>query len=132
MVYRMLRRTIALLCTAVMVLAAGIPEGLCAEENRQTAEDISGKHLVTQSTDPGQMWAMFDKVTIEGPALKDGTKITLSHEGGIGSLYLVFSLEYGAYTVINEDNGDVHTWGENGFLHEFLDLEAASGKRPPV
>lgn len=130
MVYRLLRQTIALLCAAVMILSAGIPEGLCAEEIQKTAEDISGKHLLTQSTDPGQMWAMFDKVVIEGPLLKDDTKITLSHEKGIGSLYLIFSLEYGPYTVINEDNGDVHTWGEGGFLHEFLDLEAAFGEAP--
>lgn len=48
--------------------------------------------------------------------------ITLEHKDGIGSLYLMFDLEYGEYTITNNESGQSVTAGTNGFLHEFIDL----------
>lgn len=48
--------------------------------------------------------------------------ITLENENGIGSLYLLFDLEYGEYTVTANGSGKTITAGSEGFLHEFIDL----------
>ena len=56
--------------------------------------------------------------------------LTLEHGEGIGSLYLIFGKAYGEYTVTDETTGQTLTAGTYGFLHEFLDLEAAFGKAP--
>jgi len=56
--------------------------------------------------------------------------ITLENEAGIGSLYLMFDLEYGDYTITDNTTGQASTAGEHGFLHEFVDLEAAFGICP--
>jgi len=60
---------------------------------------------------------------------KDGY-ITLEHENGIGSLYLLFDQECCGYTVINEDTGETRAWGEHDFLNEFIDLEGTFGTAP--
>ncbi len=56
--------------------------------------------------------------------------ITLTNSDGIGSLYLLFDLEYGEYTVTNNDTGASITAGKHSFLHEYLDLKAAFGSLP--
>lgn len=48
--------------------------------------------------------------------------ITLEDPAGIGSLYLMFDLEYGAYTVTDNVTGNVITAGAQGFLHEYIEL----------
>ena len=55
---------------------------------------------------------------------------TLFNENGIGSLYLMFDLEYGEYIVENAATGEQITAGTNGFLHEYLDLAANFQKLP--
>jgi len=55
------------------------------------------------------------------------TTITLSNDQGIGSLYLLFDLEYGAYTITNEATGETFTAGKHEMLHEYVDLIAAFG-----
>ena len=61
-------------------------------------------------------------VTSEGSA-----SITLQNPDGIGSLYLLFDLEYGAYTVTDNATGQRVTAGQQGFLHEYLDLTKLFG-----
>ncbi len=56
--------------------------------------------------------------------------ITLEHAEGIGSLYLILGSAYGEYTVTDDTAGKTLTAGTYGFLHEFLDLEAAFGTAP--
>jgi LmbE family N-acetylglucosaminyl deacetylase len=51
--------------------------------------------------------------------------ITLLNEEGIGSIYLMFDLEYGEYTIENAANGKSITAGQEGFLHEYIDLNQA-------
>ena len=54
--------------------------------------------------------------------------ITLSNDQGIGSLYLMFDLEYGEYTITSD--GKTFTAGKNEMLHEYVDLIAAFGAAP--
>lgn len=48
--------------------------------------------------------------------------ITLENETGIGSLYLLFDLEYGEYTITDNATGNSITAGSHGYLHEYVDL----------
>ena len=49
--------------------------------------------------------------------------IVLENAAGIDSLYLLFDLEYGPYTITDNVSGAVITAGEEGYLHEFVELE---------
>lgn len=92
------------------------------------AAEISGPELVTDSRGLSSPKGLFDGRTIESVTVRDGGHITLTHADGIASVYLVFGLEYGPYTV--SDGKTSCTFGENGYLHEFLDLEDAFGYAP--
>ncbi len=48
--------------------------------------------------------------------------ITLENEDGIGSLYLLFDEEYGTYTITDNNSNKSITFGQHGYLHEFVDL----------
>ncbi len=58
------------------------------------------------------------------------TTVTLENAGGIGSLYLLFNLEYGQYTVTDNVSGSMITAGQYNFLHEYINLENAFGHCP--
>lgn len=55
----------------------------------------------------------------------DGASVTLTNEAGIGSLYIVFDKIPSAWTV--SDGTQTFTCGENGYLHEFTDVQALFG-----
>lgn len=94
------------------------------------AENISAETLVAEQYGGTSIHRLFDGRFMESIKFRSGGTITLEHEQGIGSLYILFGLEYGAYTVTNEETGANCTFGQAGFLHEFLDLEAAFGEAP--
>lgn len=50
--------------------------------------------------------------------------ITLENSLGIASVYLYFDLEYGSYTITNNDTGISAEAGQYCFLHEFVDLQS--------
>jgi LmbE family N-acetylglucosaminyl deacetylase len=54
--------------------------------------------------------------------------ITVESDTPMGSLYIHFDLEFGPYTVSSGDKSVL--CGQDGFLHEFIDLEAAFGAAP--
>ncbi len=58
------------------------------------------------------------------------TQITLKNSAGLAQLYLLFDMEYGAYTVTDDETGRSFTAGANGFLHEYIDLQAEFDKKP--
>ena len=60
---------------------------------------------------------------------KAGT-ITLENSSGMAGIYVLFDLEFGDYTVTDNTTGACFTAGSQGFLHEFLDLEAEFGDCP--
>ena len=93
------------------------------------AENISGRHLVADA-EGLNLNLIFDGAMGYGYASAEYAEITLTYETGFGSLYLVFTGSYGAYTMTNNDTGAVHTCGTHGFLYEFLDLVEIFGTAP--
>ena len=59
---------------------------------------------------------------------KKGATITITAPQSMGSLYLMFDMEYGAYTITDNESGKTMTAGENYFCHEYVDLMAGFGK----
>lgn len=118
-----------LIMTAFCLLAA-----LCctltvsAEEVREAA-DITEETTVS-ATGYGSVRFLTDKNTGIYAASQGNASVTLENAEGIGSLYLLFDLEYGQYTVTNNTTGQTMTAGTYDFIHEFIDLEAAFGAAP--
>lgn len=127
------RRFFALFLCLCLLCSCFLPSQ--AEETEPTAppellaEDISSCSLVTDA-DGINLNPLFDGKTYYGYASADQAHVTLYHEGGIGSLYLIFWLPYGPYTMTNNDTGAVHTCGTHGFLYEFQDLVEIFGTAP--
>lgn len=112
-----------LLC--LMLLAVLPSETAGAEE----AKDISGMSLVTNSQGFQTVSCLFDK-TLWSRGSTDEGSLTLGYPEGIGSLYLIFFTECVPHTVTNNDTGESRPLGEQGFIHEFVDLEGLFGKAP--
>ena len=94
------------------------------------ATDISSPDLVTDYKGFTNLVYLFDKQTFwfldaYGPA-----HLTLSHEAGIGSLYIMFAKKTDIYTLTDEDTGKTVDCGQYGFLHDFVDVEALFGYTP--
>lgn len=113
------------LCCVIFFLVLCAPEACAAE-----AEEISGKALVTGAAGMGSVNPLFDGRTMESVKIRDSGSLTLEHEKGIGSLYLIFGQEYGTYTVTDPAAGEQRLFGTDGYLHEFLDLEREFGYAP--
>ena len=122
------RSRVFLLLLSLVLLSSllPVPRGYAQE----MAQEISDPSLIVEQKGFYKTHALFDSDTVNAINAGKNASMTLSHEGGIGSVYLVFDLEHGEFTVTNNDNGEKHTFGENNFLHEFLDLEGAFGTAP--
>lgn len=142
-------RSLIVLFLCINILLSGISFAVSADESGQTvtappapvsvrqepspetaAEDISSPLLVTAQQGFSGVNHLFDKSVgwwqeTDGPSF-----LTLSHEGGIGSLYIMFASPYGHYSVTNEDSGLTVSCGENNFMHDYLDLTALFGTAP--
>ena len=118
-----------ILCMALclLMLASLLPVAAGAEEQ---AKDISGVKLVAASSGCDSVSRLFDGYRTDASNLKQGASLTLHHGEGIGSLYILFGWECGAYTVTDEASGECREFGGKGILHEFLDLEEAFGTAP--
>ena len=73
---------------------------------------------------------LFDKDINAYKKSSGNTTIRLENSNGMASLYLLFHLEYGEYTVTDNVTGEMITAGTYGFLHEYIDLEKGFGYRP--
>lgn len=94
------------------------------------AEEISGTDLVTAHWGGESMERLFDGRFMESIRFRTGGYVTLKHEKGIGSLYILFDQQDCFYTLINEDTGEKHTMDTAGFLHAYVNLEEIFGKAP--
>ncbi len=56
----------------------------------------------------------------------DNCAITIESENEIYSLYFMFDLEYGEYTITDNTNNTTITAGKNSFLHEYVKLKKPS------
>ncbi len=95
----------------------------------EAAQDIT-KSTQFSGTGYGDFAFLKDKNIKSYKTSTGNTTITLQNDAGIGSLYLLFDLEYSSYTVTDTHSGKSITGGELGILHEFLDLAEAFGSSP--
>ena len=122
----MKRKLIILALCLMLVITAAL--AVSAEE-AAVAQDIRKDTAISGSGYDGFKF-LFDKDI--GTYKKSNGDVTLKLEnaGGMGSLYLLFNLEYGEYTVTDNVTGDMITAGQHGFLHEYIDLEEGFGYCP--
>jgi len=60
----------------------------------------------------------------------DVSTVNISREGGISHLYVIFDKIYGEWTLTDDTTQKKVTVGKDGFLHEYIDVEALFGKSP--
>ena len=107
---------LALLLCAVPAVSA---------EKTATAEDITAQ--TTFSGSGYSSFAFLKDGNIKAYATSSGnTEITLENKAGIASLYLLFDLEYGEYTITDNVTGKSMTAGKYSMLHEYVVLEAVT------
>lgn len=100
------------------------------------AEEITAKDISAETTYSGTGYDgfgfLFDKY--DGPGSyrtsSGNASISLENASGMASLYLMFNLEYGNYTITDKTTGKSITAGEYNFLHEYINLEEAFGYCP--
>ncbi len=116
---------ILILC---LILAATLAISVSAEEPQMAAD-------ITENTEfSGSGYSKFQFLTDK--KIKDyrrsngNASIVLANPDGMASLYLMFDLEYGEYTITDNDTGATITAGTYNYLHEFIDLEAGFGCCP--
>lgn len=108
-----------------------VEDDLLISTNQETqAQDVSSRDCVTEAVGIPSVGTLFDGNTYSGWDSAENASLTLTYESGIGSLYIYFQHAYGVYTLTDNASGEVHTCGEHGFMHEFIDVEAAFGYAP--
>ena len=107
-----------LLCSAVPVFAAETEARDITKECDKTVKGLNSTAF------------LYDKDRRSCKNTGGDLTVTLEHSEGIGSLYFIFGKSYGEYTVTDNTTDQTLTAGTYGFLHEFLDLEAAFGEAP--
>ncbi len=115
----MLKRLSQLFLIFVLTLLL-CPAVLAAEEEAQQVEltaSATGFDYSSFLTD-GKDKAYF--------AAWNGSTIHLTSETSFSSLYIMFYVEYGEYTITDNTSGDSITAGQNRFLHEFIRLPNAT------
>ena len=63
-------------------------------------------------------------------AAEYGGSVTVTREGGISFLYIVFDRIPGKWTLTDSSNGSQIVCGENSFLHEYVDVSSRLGCTP--
>lgn len=117
--------SLLLLLAALSVL----PSTVHAAEIQQ-AQNISGSSLVTQKYGFRTIRHLFNDNVWDKTTSQDRAGFTLEHQGGMGSLYLLFLKPYGTYTITDNSTGTVFTAGTHDFIHEYVDLVACFGHAP--
>lgn len=128
---RTLCRLLALalcLCTFTSFFAPAAAQE--TEPGDNMARDISSRDVITASTGFPSTYPLFDGKRTVMQSMPRESSLTLSHEEGIGSAYLIFQKAYGPYKLINNDTGESVVCGQGGFLHDFLDVEGLFGTAP--
>ncbi len=116
---------------AFIQLLLFLPGTVSATEEDCYAEDISGMGVISDATGFYYLEYLFNGDTAYVvPASSEISTMTLSHQSGLGSVYLIFRDIYGSYTVTDNATGETHQCGLDGFYHEFIDLEAIFGTAP--
>ncbi len=122
----MKRKLIILVLCITLVVSIALA---VSAENSGVAEDLR-KSTTISGSGYDSFKFLLDGKTGTYKKSSGNTTIKLQNEAGIGSLYLMFNLEYGEYTVTDNETGDMVTAGQYGYLHEYVDLESAFGYCP--
>lgn len=134
MKHGILRFAAAILC--LCLLCSMLPFGVRGTEDAEetelaSAENISSPGLVTSSSGFPSISSLFDGNIYTGfITTSEISSLTLESQTEMGSLYMIFGKVCGEYTLTDPDTGEVRIAGENGFLHEYIDLEALFGYAP--
>lgn len=104
----------------VVLLVAGVIFTVSADEN--TAKDITGSTILSGSG-YDSFGFLKDKSTYSYKKSNGNATITLENSEKIASIYLMFNLEYGTYSITDNISGKVYTAGQHGFLHEYITLD---------
>ena len=120
-----IRLIAAILCLCIIL---SMTPAVHAEEN-QIAENISSDTSYS-GTGYDSFSFLKDKDIDTYHRSSEECVITLENDAGMGALYLMFNLEYGAYTIVDNTSGETFTAGEYGMLHEYVDLTEAFSQAP--
>ncbi len=113
----------------LVLLAMLLVPSLDAQAAEVQAQDITATTVIS-GTGFGSLDFLKDG-NIDSYRTGDaGCSITLENPQGIASIYLYFDLEYGEYSITDNDTGAQITAGSHNILHEFVDLQAGFGKVP--
>ena len=125
MSHKFTRLTALLLC---LIMLFSVVPAVTADEAPE-ADDISSKTTISGSG-YDSFGFLFDKNNGSYRTSGKSASITLKNASGMGSLYLMFNLEYGSYTITDNSTGTQATAGQYSFLHEYIDLTEAFGYAP--
>ena len=101
-----------------------------AQPEREPARDVTFGRTLEIVSGFQNYDMLMDRDIYMGQTGRNGAYIVMSNDLGIGSIYLVFLENYGTFSLKDNDTGEVRTCGGNGFLHEFVDVEALFGTAP--
>lgn len=116
-IYRILA---VMLCICLLIIPVSAQE---------TAVDITQSTTITASG-YGSVGFLTDGDTDTYKSSGGDVVITLENTAGMAGIYLLFDLEYGAYTIRDNETGKTATAGTYGMLHEYIDLVAVFGTMP--
>ena len=94
------------------------------------ARELSSRQLITDCRNLSNLGMLFDGRLQRNLTGGANASLTLSAPEGIGSIYVIFQMEYGEYQLVNEDTGEKVTCGRENFLHEYIDVTKAFGSAP--
>lgn len=119
------------LCAAALLSLFPALTVRASEDNGQEATLLSTKKSIVSYTGFSDVSFIHDDELTKSIASKGNASLTLENSAGIGSLYFIYQFPYEAgYTVTDNATGKSFVAGKQGFLHEYLDLQAKFGTAP--
>lgn len=91
------------------------------------AANISNKSIVKETDQRVLSERLFNRDAVTEIKIPDGTWFRLQHPDGIGSLFLIFDVEYPSFTVTNDITGQSVRIETNDIIHIFVDLQECFG-----
>lgn len=118
----MLKRMIS--AVLLICLLAALAPAVFATTSTGEAINITNKTAIL-SNGYKNLGFLSDGNTTSYQTSEGKCTLSLMNESGIGSVYLMFDIAYGEYTIENAANGATITAGKEGYLHEYLNLNDA-------
>lgn len=118
-----------LLCLLLVLAAAVCLLSMTAAADEPAATDITAQTKFS-GTGFSSLAFLTDKRTANYTTASGDAIITLENPAGMDSLYLMFDLEFGEYTITDNTTGATATAGKYSFLHEFVSLTELFGTAP--